>query len=197
MTFISNIQAHNRCGIWMQNDKERLGIIVDEINYWKEHNLLPAVYCDYLLALYTKGEGASTDSIKTQKHKSILLYSMSIMLLTILIPLTFLVIYFLKFPSLVKIFILFLCIAFTLIMYRFLKKQNYYFHHLALIVLLMLILLTTVFIGTIFTEHQLLMKLIVLLNFVSWSILGRKLQAKYLVVASFIATVFMFIYIVR
>src|SRR5699024_2537667 len=168
---------------------ERIGIIIDEINYWKEHKLLPIVYCDYLLALYTKGDRDSVESIKTEKHKSILLYTTSIVLLTILLPLSFLIIYYFAFPPLIKMSILLLFIIFTFIMYRFLKKQKYFFHHLAFIVFLMLILIATVFVGTIYTDNQNLTGLIVLLNFISWFILGRKIHVRYLIVSSFIAIV--------
>lgn len=38
-------------------DEARKETVIKEINYWKTHQLLPEHYCDYLLALYTEGEG--------------------------------------------------------------------------------------------------------------------------------------------
>ncbi len=38
-------------------DETRKQIIINEIEYWKEHHLLPEQYCDFLLALYTEGNG--------------------------------------------------------------------------------------------------------------------------------------------
>ena len=35
---------------------QRKKIITTEIKYWKQHNLLPEHYCDFLLTLYTEGE---------------------------------------------------------------------------------------------------------------------------------------------
>lgn len=37
-------------------DRERKNIIIQEIHFWKENKMLPEHYCNYLLALYTKGE---------------------------------------------------------------------------------------------------------------------------------------------
>lgn len=37
-------------------DKQRKQIIISEIKHWKESKLLPEHYCDFLLALYSRGE---------------------------------------------------------------------------------------------------------------------------------------------
>ncbi|SHN11421.1 hypothetical protein [Gracilibacillus kekensis] len=42
-------------------DEGRKKIIIQEIHYWKDHQLLPNHYCDFLLALYTEGEVASKE----------------------------------------------------------------------------------------------------------------------------------------
>ena len=47
-------------------DKKRREIIVSEISYWEENRLLPAHYCQYLLTLYTEGEGK--DRLKKSIH---------------------------------------------------------------------------------------------------------------------------------
>ena len=47
---------------------QRKAIIIGEIKYWKESKLLPAQYCDYLLALYTEGEQVPTDSKLSQRR---------------------------------------------------------------------------------------------------------------------------------
>ncbi|KAB8128606.1 hypothetical protein F9U64_15870 [Gracilibacillus oryzae] len=41
---------------------ERKEIILKEIRYWKSHQLLPVHYCDFLIALYTEGEGENESS---------------------------------------------------------------------------------------------------------------------------------------
>lgn len=52
-------------------DKNRKEIIVQEINYWKQNKLLPDAYCDFLMNLYTSGEGEfeKQDEIKSVDRK--------------------------------------------------------------------------------------------------------------------------------
>src|SRR4051794_700217 len=68
--------------IW---SKERLGdmnqqrkrIIISEIKYWKQHKLLPAHFCDFLITLYTQGEdeedinAKSEDAILVKRKKNL------------------------------------------------------------------------------------------------------------------------------
>ncbi|MDZ5712195.1 hypothetical protein [Jeotgalibacillus haloalkalitolerans] len=49
-------------------DKRRKETIVNEINYWKQNKLLPDSYCDFLMNLYTSGEG-EFEEVKELKHK--------------------------------------------------------------------------------------------------------------------------------
>lgn len=37
-------------------DSHRKQIILSEIDFWKQNNMLPEHYCDYLFTLYTEGE---------------------------------------------------------------------------------------------------------------------------------------------
>ncbi len=37
------------------NDRKKT-LIISEIKYWKQNKLLPAHYCDFLIALYAQGE---------------------------------------------------------------------------------------------------------------------------------------------
>jgi len=49
---------------------QRKAIIISEIKYWRDNRLLPESYCDYLLALYTEGEGEQSDStIEVNRNK--------------------------------------------------------------------------------------------------------------------------------
>lgn len=46
-------------------DKERKNIIISEIRYWKQSKLLPDRYCDFLIALYSRGEEMDIADVKT------------------------------------------------------------------------------------------------------------------------------------
>ncbi|WP_058307423.1 hypothetical protein [Gracilibacillus massiliensis] len=55
-------------------DEDRKKIIIQEINYWKDHHLLPNQYCDFLLALYTEGEGANDEKKDNKQTAYYLLF---------------------------------------------------------------------------------------------------------------------------
>lgn len=50
----------------------RKDLIVNEIQIWKQANMLPEHYCDYLLALYTEGDGMEHSDQKNAKKKTML-----------------------------------------------------------------------------------------------------------------------------
>src|SRR5699024_12207133 len=112
---------------------ERSKIIIREIHYWKEHNLLPEVYCDFLLALYTQGER------KVQKISPLLIFN-TILLLP-LIPISLVVIYHTEIHPILQIGILTLFLTFSIWSYKNFKNQQYFFSYLALVIVLILILL--------------------------------------------------------
>lgn len=48
-------------------DQKRKQVLILEINSWKQNNLLPGHYCDFLLALYTEGQ----QNVNKSSHKSL------------------------------------------------------------------------------------------------------------------------------
>ena len=49
-------------------DPTRKKVILNEINFWKQNNMLPEHYCDYLIALYSEGGKPGTNyRIKDRK----------------------------------------------------------------------------------------------------------------------------------
>ncbi|WP_096188370.1 hypothetical protein [Evansella halocellulosilytica] len=89
---------------------ERKKMIVNEIKYWRENNLLPDTYCDFLLQLYTEGHEGVQDT-KEKKRATFLIidylrpltYSLFML---VMIALTFLVIYFTQFSNTLQIVVL-------------------------------------------------------------------------------------------
>lgn len=55
-------------------EKDRKALIIKEIIYWREHQLLPAHYCDFLLALYTEGERPRAMEVDTRETPYYYLY---------------------------------------------------------------------------------------------------------------------------
>src|SRR5690625_7431814 len=113
----------------------RTQVIINEINYWKEHKLLPDVYCDFLLALYTHGEEASH---KSYSSKMFLVYTTLLIPLT---PLSFVVIYISQFSPILQIGILTVFLIFAIWIYSIFKNLQNPFTYLPLFTILLLILL--------------------------------------------------------
>ena len=69
---------------------QRKKIIMTEIDYWKQHKLLPEQYCDFLITLYTEGNreqeiSATTDAILLREKKKVNVRAFLIQMLYILI----------------------------------------------------------------------------------------------------------------
>lgn len=165
-------------------------IIVKEIEFWKEHKLLPEHYCNYLMALYTNG-----NSVEQTKRRRWIEFSQNVLLL-LLLPFSFLVIYFTQFPVLLQlgIFILFLVYATWSCIY-FWKKRSKYFH-LAFVIMLLLCLLYSVYIVNDLIVLDWVVYFVILVNFIGWIQVGMKAKYKYLTVSGLIGLVFSIFYIV-
>ena len=62
-------------------NESRKQIIINEIIYWKKNRMLPEHYCDFLLALYTKGNGLQDQSSKIAFKKKYLIIASYLFLL--------------------------------------------------------------------------------------------------------------------
>lgn len=51
---------------------QRKETILNEILFWKENNLLPAHYCDFLSTLYAEGEELATTELEISSKNAIL-----------------------------------------------------------------------------------------------------------------------------
>src|SRR5690625_100734 len=167
---------------------ERSKIIIREIHYWKEHNLLPEVYCDFLLSLYTQGER------KVQKISPLLIFN-TILLLP-LIPISLVVIYHTEIHPILQIGILTLFLTFSIWSYKNFKNQQYFFSYLALVIVLILILLLSLCLAKLATIPALFFPFIILMNFISWLIIGYKRKHKLLKIKGILALIFTSFYII-
>lgn len=173
---------------------QRKEIIIKEIKYWKAHKLLPGVYCDFLLALYTKGEG--TEEVVAKQVRRDLGLAPSIQLITqlLLLLLSIIVINFEQINSGVKITFLLMFLFGAFWMFKKLKKQRDIYFHLAMVILLAFILIVTMYIGNLYITNQWIINMFVALNFIGWFQVGRKYHLKYLLVIGVVALIFTIIY---
>lgn len=172
--------------------ENRITTIIKEINYWKEHSLLPAVYCDFLLALYTNGETSAEES--ATKSETGIINVIRHILLVSLLPFSFLVIYFTEFHLLFKISILLLFVIFSFWMFRNNKRYRLTYH-LSLATILMLTWLMSVCVTAISNVSQWILQLLVISNFILWYYFGYRKRINYLKIGSIIGILFVILYI--
>lgn len=123
---------------------ERIDIIIKEINYWKKSKLLPDVYCNFLLALYTNGEGVPKE--QGTKLRSIIL----VFLHALLLPISIIIVYLTQMNSILQIILLITLILISFMMYKLFSKVKDRYYYLSLGILLMLLLLIIVFISNLY-----------------------------------------------
>lgn len=176
-------------------EEQRIDIIIKEIQYWKAHRLLPETYCDFLLALYTNGEEAENPG--DSEHKGgfqKLLFIAQILFLSLLVPFSFIVIYFTKFPPIMQISILIIFLAFAFMMYRHMNRTSSSFKHVALIDCLIIVLLITVFLSNTYLRFRWSEEAVILLNSFVWIFYGQYRKLSYLKVAGILGLAFMILY---
>ncbi|SHF68544.1 hypothetical protein SAMN05216225_1002146 [Ornithinibacillus halophilus] len=155
--------------------------------------MLPQNYCDYLLALYTKGDYEEEEVLEKQGMKSKILLVIQVFLLLLMVPFSLLVIYFTQFKMILQLSILLFFISYALWVFFYHRKKKSSFIYLSLNVLLLLFLFFSLFITKVFTFNEWLVVAIFLVNFGLWSLFGIKLKVKYITIlgiAGIIITLF-------
>ena len=165
-----------------------------EINYWKKTRLLPANHCDFLLALYTNGEGAKNPA--AVRGSNIFIFLLQLLILIVLVPFSFIVIYFTKFSIILQTSILIFLLMFAFISYLLMARRGNSLKILALSVLLMLLLICSVFFGDQFLNYSLTNKVVIMLNTVGWIVYASFKQIRYLKILGYLSLLGVIIYIV-
>lgn len=165
----------------------RTSTIVKEILYWKEHKLLPESQCDFLLALYTQGNDNSLSDIKKEKYKPFLY--IQLILLVLMVPFSFLVVYFTQFSFILQLSILVLFLGYSIWVFRYFYRNKINYVHISVIVPLVILLMTTDLITNALQINPYVTITIFLLIFVFWYWLGKKLRYRYLMLSSVLAII--------
>ena len=163
-------------------DPVRKEIIIKEINYWKKNNLLPSKYCDFLLSLYTGGEGNSSQLEHHPIKKLKVLGTMA--LVTFMLLITFLVIYFTDFPMVMQITIGLLS---ALIIFTIARKSSsntpFIGHFYYLITAILLFVFMVVVVDFFFPNNKTIIGLTILVTCMGWLVIGVKWKLKYFFIA--------------
>ncbi|HLQ97878.1 MAG TPA: hypothetical protein VK135_04225 [Candidatus Dormibacteraeota bacterium] len=169
---------------------QRIQIIIQEINYWKEHKILPDMYCDFLLALYTKGESGTEASTKG-KGDTTGLFSILQLTIQFFILLSVVVVINMQHMSHSFQFIfLFLSFLGMLWLFKLLSKNRDIYFHLSLTILLVDFFLVTVFLGNQYIHSEWGSSIIVIFNFICWLFIGYKYKLKYLQIITIFLLIF-------
>ncbi|RSL30905.1 hypothetical protein D7Z54_23305 [Salibacterium salarium] len=165
-------------------DEERKDIIVKEIKYWKDNQLLPEHYCNFLLMLYTEGEEAedleSAETTEAPSSNKIGLPFGILFLAFVSLSLTFIITYFTSFSLMVQTLshICLSILVFTMAVY-IKKKDLILFHILVSVGALILFLGSTTSVMR-FEENDFLLSFTILLNCSVWLMAGFYWKLPYL-----------------
>lgn len=168
-------------------DKQRKNIILKEIKYWKETNLLPTKYCDYLIALYTEGEGIEEERSDRAKQRGKMIY-FDLLFLLLLVLFSLLASYF--FANIQHFILSFIIILVILLLhiYYFYKKQSSYVHFALILFFLHLLIGSTTIIAD-FVANSIWIHFVTFLNCLVWIGIGFIRKYLYLTLSGFIGIV--------
>ncbi|MFJ8245518.1 hypothetical protein [Peribacillus asahii] len=172
-------------------NETRKKIILQEIKYWKQTNLLPEQYCDYLLTLYSRGEEQITPSPKESSRS----LAIPLWIFTSLFFLTLFVNYFTEINKGLQITITaFFIIMFGSFIYRYIESA--WLLQLALVGLALLVLIESVHIvDLVFPNSTGALYMVLLVQCVIWFLVGRRLKLVYFsisgVIGAFIIVYFL------
>lgn len=179
-------------------NEQRKKIILSEIKYWKQNNLIPDHYCDFLTALYAEGnhekeeQGKSTSSIlhkekRKQRHLITLL-----LVIGVLIAITMAVM-----NNEVGIFVGGIGVT-LLLAYATIKtaKKSVILPFIYIVSALLLLFMSLKVWMLFFVEQPMILIGLLLLNCVMWLFAGRKLNLLYFTLSGAIGLICIILFLV-
>lgn len=162
-------------------DARRKAIIINEIIYWKESNLLPDQYCDYLLALYTEGTDEKSDTPAKKQRKNMLTIFF-LMINLFLVPFIALIIINTDITIVLSITYLILALAICLTLSYFGAKVFLIDSTYISLALLLNIFLISLIVVNQWIPQAWIGLMIVFIQLVAWVVLGAKISNKWLMI---------------
>ncbi|SDI86151.1 hypothetical protein [Alteribacillus bidgolensis] len=158
--------------------EERKKIIIKEIKYWKKNHLLPEHYCNFLLMLYSEGEGLEKETTK-QSPRFLLLISALILGFSAL-GLTFIVIYFTSLSLQVQMLINILSFIFVGILAFYINKKDVVLFHIMISIGALIIFLVSTSAVMKLEENYLFLTVTIFINCFIWLSAGLYWKLSYL-----------------
>lgn len=171
---------------------QRKIIIVKEIAYWKENKMLPEHYCDYLLTLYTEGNGVEESEIK-KKGKSLFIFSL---LFFSFIPITIFLLYFTELSFILQMAISLIFLIFCFVGIFLYNKNQINVDIPATVAAIIILLCSVAFVLELFSNEIIFLYIILFLNCLFWYLCGKRYKLLYFTISAFIGTFLLIILVV-
>ena len=155
-----------------ENRKE---IIINEIIYWKENHLLSEQYCDFLLALYTEGNGYQKEKKKNYYY-----------LLLIPLALFLILLYFTELSLILQIVFYAIFLIFGLWLIYFFIKNNLMYQIPIIILAFILLFVSVHFTLPIAANQGAALYIVLLANCILWWLIGWKFKQLYFTISGVI-----------
>lgn len=174
-------------------DAERKKIIINEIHYWKENRMLPAQYCDYLLALYTEG-GSEGGSAPKKKAKALSWKRLAIFLF---LPIFVFFLYFTELSPRLQMALSLIFVIFCLFAAFYYFKKGILFQLSLAFAALVLLLASTESVQLFISANGLVLYAAILANCILWLFAGWRLKLSFFTIAGFLGIILVFIFIFK
>ncbi len=169
-------------------------IILSEIQFWKKNNLLPAHYCDFLLALYAQGEGIddkkegklSNSLLAKDKKKKMIMIALIILLTSTVLVFLFTLNAFGVLPILITSVFAFLLLLATM---KLSRKRTIYGPILFVSSALLILGLSFKVWGVYFSESPYILLGLIAVNCIMWLISGLLLKLPYFTLSGIVGCV--------
>ncbi|WP_017186993.1 hypothetical protein [Alkalibacillus haloalkaliphilus] len=169
----------------MGNDN-RNQVIIDEIKHWKQNKLLPAEYCDFLLALYTYGEGVEESTPSNGEHQQSFFFYADVFLLVLLLPLSLYLLTMFDYNIWLEMVLFLGIIVIILGHLLWYKERHQSLVHIPIMLLFLVFLIGTIsFIHTLYGQG-LVLNTTILFHCIVWVIVGVVLRYHYLLASGII-----------
>lgn len=173
-------------------NEHRKKIIISEIKYWKQKKLLPAHYCDFLIALYARGgeeeeEVKETSSFlsgkKKRENRMIMMLFLFVVSFSVLLLLDIYPVLMLGLSG------LFLLISLLYPIFRPAIRKSTVFPFIYIASALLLLAMSFKLWATFFGEQPLLLMGLLILNCMIWVVMGRYLKLLYFTISGLLGLI--------
>lgn len=156
-------------------DESRKQIIIREIAHWKKNRLLPEHYCDFLLALYTEGNGLHEK--KNRFERKYLLF------LLLFIPVIMFLLYFTELSLILQMVFSIILIFIGIYLVLLFLKKGLLFQIPLIVSALILLFVSAKITLNLFPGNYISLYTVLGLNCLLWLVSGWKLKQLYFTIS--------------